>query len=104
MRLSRCRRPSGVTIMAFPLGYDGGHICFHHIAHQCVKTRPVSPAELGSRFAGVSEERIHLCRPEITWVDLHQRRPGRLVEALLLDASPAPDDRPTGVSEGLFDE
>jgi hypothetical protein len=44
MRLSRCRRPSGVTIVAFPLGYDGGHICFHHIAHQCV-TRAREPIE-----------------------------------------------------------
>ena len=90
-----------MAIAAFPFGQDGGHVRFHHVAHQCVKAGLVTPAELGSRFAGVSEERIHLCRPEITWVDLHQRRPGRLVEALLLDASPAPDDQLLALNDAL---
>ena len=93
-----------MTIAAFPLGQNSGHVGFHHVAHQRVKARSVPPPELGSRFARISEEKIHFGRPKIARIDLHQRLSGRLVEALLLDAASAPDDRPADVSEGLFDE
>ena len=48
---------SGVTVAAFPLGQDGGHVGFHHAAYQRVKRRPVPPAELGSRFARIPEQK-----------------------------------------------
>ena len=52
-----------MTIAAFPLGQNSGHVGFHHVAHQRVKARSVPPAELGSRFARISEKKIHFGRP-----------------------------------------
>src|SRR4051795_7153771 len=54
---------SGMTVTTVPLGRHGGQVSLHHIAHQRVEAGFVPPAELGSRFARISEKKIHFGRP-----------------------------------------
>jgi hypothetical protein len=59
------------------------------------------PAEIGSRLARITNKRIDFGRAEITRVDLNERPAGRLLEAFLLDAATAPDDRPADVGKSF---
>src|SRR5262249_55997265 len=57
--------PSAVAISTFPLVADRDLVCLHHVCHERVKGRPVSPTQFGARLARVTNETIDLCRPEI---------------------------------------
>src|SRR5262249_28917912 len=56
---------SAVAVMAFPLVPHRNHVRLHHLCHQLVKPRLVSPAELGARLARIAKKRIDFGRPEI---------------------------------------
>src|SRR5262245_53970366 len=100
----RSTAPSAVAVTAFPLVPDRNHVRLHHLCHQLVKARLVSPAELGARLARIAKERIDFGRPEIARVHLDQHLAGRLVDTFLLDAISAPHNGPPNMAEGLFDE
>src|ERR1700704_970549 len=62
------------------------------------------PAEPAARLARIAEEGLDLGRPEIARVDLDQHLAGRSLDALLLNAATAPDDRLADLGKGLLDE
>src|SRR5215831_5405517 len=84
--------PSAVAISTFPLVADRDLVCLHHVCHERVKGRPVSPTQFGARLARVTNETIDLCRPEIARIHLDQRLARGFVDTLLLDVLAAPHD------------
>src|SRR5262249_55312159 len=92
------------TTPADALVPDDAHIRFHHFYHQLIEACPVVPAKVDSRLAWITNQSIHFGRAEITRVDFHEHFPSRFIEAFLLDAVSAPDDRSADVGESLFNE
>src|SRR5262245_8207257 len=85
----RSTAPSAVAVTAFPLVPDRNHVRLHHLCYQLVKTRFVSPAELGARLTRIAKERIDFGRSEIAGVHLDQDLSRRFVDTFLLDAASA---------------
>src|SRR5258708_27745308 len=83
---------------------DRDDVAVHHVLDELVEARLVAPTELHPRLARIAEQGIDLGRPEITRVDLDQHLAGRLLDALLCDAAPLPDDVPADMGESLLDE
>src|SRR5262245_3477180 len=93
-----------MAVAAFPLFPDLDQVRLHHLHHQLLEVRLVSPAELGSGLACIAEQGIDLGGPEIARIDLNEHSAGRLVDAFLLDAAATPNERLADMGESLFDE
>lgn len=81
----------GVVMLAI-LRLQFTDIGLHHLGHQVVETRGVSPAQFVPRFAGVADEQVNFGRPEIARVDPHKRITGLGIDTLLGPALASPDD------------
>jgi hypothetical protein len=64
-----CLRRSSLAVATFPLFEDRNHIRLHHVCHQCVELRLVSPTELGLRLARISEQSADFGQTKIARVD-----------------------------------
>src|SRR5262249_37013888 len=95
---------SSISIPAGAPVSDRDHVRLPHLYDQSVKACLMFPAEDPSALARVTNKRIDFGRAEITRVDLDEHPAGRLLEAFLLEAAAAPDDRPADVGKSLLDE
>src|SRR5437762_13394275 len=83
----------GVGVVAVALdelvALRGPHVFADHFTNEFLEADLRLPTELAVRLRRVAEQRLHLGRPEVAWIDLHQAAPAG-VAALFLEALAVP--------------
>src|ERR1700735_3686891 len=86
------------------LGGDERDIGLDHLTHDFGKAALWPPTEAPARLGRVAEQPVDLGRPEIAWIDRHQRPTGVDVDAMFVLAAAVPLYPAAGLGKGLFDE
>src|SRR3981081_3971528 len=65
-------------------------ISSHHFCHQLLECHIGLPSELGARLAGIPQQRIHLRRTEVPWINSHDDLARVAINSLLVETVAAP--------------